>query len=181
MYLFCVPMAESVNILLLLPEVAAIGRQRLQIYCSEWLQRSIAREFAVTHLIVGDDLALTVNIDDSRARFAGEQAFIPIDELVGYIVDQHFDDADTRRRLHDQLRDIRKSWADQGYRYSVMAGRVGRLWIKCKNPNCDASLESAQEAIEGQTIHCPASLVTCPVCGETHSYDGSDLHLVFKD
>jgi hypothetical protein len=174
-------MAESVNILLLLPEVAAIGRQKLQVYCNEWLQRQIAREFAVTHLIVGDDLALTVNIDDSRARFSDEKAFIPIDELVGYIIDEYFDDAVIRRKTHDQLREIRNGWADEGYQYTVMAGRVGRLWIKCKNPNCDASLESAQEAVGGQTIHCPASLVNCPVCGEPHSYDGSDLYLVFKD
>jgi hypothetical protein len=58
-----------------------------------------------------------------------------------------------------------------------MGGRVGNLWLKCKNPNCDASMETVQLAVEGQVIHCPARQVTCPVCGHTDWYDGRDLHL----
>src|ERR1700752_3460962 len=86
----------SIDILLRLPEVATIGRTKLQDYCDSWLQRP---------------------------------------------------------------------------------GRVGQLWLKCKNPACDVSMETAQEAVEGQTIHCPPCEVTCPVCGHTDRYDGNDLHL----
>lgn len=46
---------------------------------------------------------MTVNIDDKRATFHDGQAFIPIDELVDYIIDQLFAEPDKRHELHFQL------------------------------------------------------------------------------
>jgi hypothetical protein len=97
-------MPSAINILCLIPELAAIGREKLQVYCNEWLQRPIASEFAITHLIVGSDLMLTVNIDDTRARFIDGRVFIPIDELLSYIIDQHFSDTIVRRGLQMKYR-----------------------------------------------------------------------------
>ena len=56
-------MSGNIDILLRLPDVAAIGRAKLQDYCNEWLERPIARQFGITHLIVGSDLMLTVNLN----------------------------------------------------------------------------------------------------------------------
>jgi hypothetical protein len=170
-------MSGNVDILLRLPEVATIGRPKLQDYCDSWLQRPIAREFGISQLIVGSDLMLTVNLDVQRVEFVDNRAFIPICELLDYIIGQHFQEPAKRRELHAQARDIRQRWGEVGYQYEAMAGRVGRLWLKCKNPGCDVSMETVQQAVEGQTIHCPPSQVTCPVCGHTDWYDGHDLHL----
>jgi len=170
-------MSGNIDILLRLPEVAAIGRTKLQNYCNSWLQRPIAFEFAISKLIVGSDLLLTVNLDAERVEFVDNRTFIPICELLDYIIDQHFYEPGKRLELHAEARDIRQRWGEVGYQYEAMTGRVGHLWLKCKNPACDASMETAQEAVEGQTIYCPCCEVTCPVCGHTNWYDGSDLHL----
>jgi hypothetical protein len=170
-------MSGNIDILRRLPDVAAVGRARLQDYCDQWLQRPIAREFGISHLIVGDNLLLTLNLDAERADIDAGRAFIPICELLDYIIDQHFPNAAKQKELHAQARDIRKRWAEVGYQYEAMAGRVGNLWLKCKNSACDASFETRQQAVEGQVIHCPPCSVMCPVCGHTDLYDGSDLHL----
>jgi hypothetical protein len=170
-------MSGNIDILLRLPDVAAIGRTKLQDYCSQWLDRPIAREFGISHLIVGADLMVTANLDLRRVAFVDNRAFIPICELLDYIIDQHFQDPAKRRELHAEAREIRNRWGEIGYQYEAMGGRVGRLWLKCKNPNCDASMETVQQAVEGQTIYCPPCKVTCPVCGHTDWYDGTDLHL----
>lgn len=163
--------------MLWLPDVAAIGRTKLQDYCNDWLKRPIAREYSITHLIVGSDLLLTVNLDANDVDMDRARAFIPIAELLDYIIDQHFDQPVRRRELHDAARDIKQRWGEIGYHYVGMARRVGNLWLKCKNPACDFSLETVQQAVEGQRIHCPPCRVTCPMCGHTDVYDGSDLHL----
>jgi hypothetical protein len=170
-------MSGNIDILLRLPDVAAIGRAKLQDYCNQWLERPIAREFGISHLIVGSDLMVTVNLDLGRVEFVDDRAFIPICELLDYIIDRHFDDRAKRYELHDAAREIRQRWGEVGYQYEAMGGRVGNLWLKCKNPNCDASMETVQQAVERQVIHCPARQVTCPVCGHTDWYDGRDLHL----
>jgi hypothetical protein len=120
---------------------------------------------------------LTANLDAGGAEVVRDRAFIPIAELLDYIIDQHFQEPARRRELHAEAREIRQQWGEVGYQYEAMAGRVGNLWLKCKNPSCDASMETVQQAVEGQTIHCPPTEVTCPVCGHRAWYDGSDLHL----
>jgi hypothetical protein len=149
-------MSGNIDILLRLPDVAAIGRAKLQDYCNRWLERPIACEFGISHLIVGSDLMVTVNLNLGRVEFVDDRAFIPICELLDYIVEQHFHDPAKRRELHAEARDIRMRWGDVGYQYEAMGGRVGNLWLTCKNPTCDASMETVQQAVEGQVIHCPA-------------------------
>jgi hypothetical protein len=170
-------MSGNIDILRRLPEIASIGREKLQAYCDEWLTRPIAREYGISALIVGSDLLLTANLNTQVIEVVNNRAFTPIFELPDYIVDRHFQDADKRRQLHTQVRDLRQRWDVIGYQYEAMTGRVGKLWIKCKNPACDVSMGSSQQAVEGQVIHCPPTQATCPECGHTDWYDGSDLHL----
>jgi hypothetical protein len=169
---------SNIDIFLRLPDVADLGRHQLQDYCNQWLKRPISREFGILHLIVGSDLMLTVNLDLRAVEIVDNRIFIPICELLDYVIDQHFEDPKKRRELHAEAYDIRKRWGEVGYQYEAMGGRVGNLWLKCKNPSCDVSMETFEQAIEGQVIHCPRCQVTCPVCGHTDWYDGSDLHLI---
>src|SRR5262245_88397 len=126
-------MSGNIDVLKRLPEVAAIGRATLQGYCDEWLKRPISREYGISHLIVGGDLLLTVNLAAGKVEWTGNRAFIPIRELLDYIIDQHFQNAAKRRELHALAYDFRKRWGEVGYQYEAMAGRVGNLWLKCKN------------------------------------------------
>lgn len=61
--------------------------------------------------------------------------------------------------------DTRLRWGEFHGDYAVTVGRKGTLFLTCKNPVCRAELETAHEGIEGETITCPATEVTCPVCG----------------
>jgi hypothetical protein len=158
-------MSGNIDIFLRQPDVAAIGRAKLQDYCDQWLQRPIAQDFGVSHLIVGSDLLLTLNLDPQRAKLVNNRTYVPIEELLDYVIDTHFQDATKRRELHSEARDIRKHWGEVGYQY----------WTKCKNPSCGIELESAQQAVDGQRIHCPPSSLTCPECRYTAMYDGNDL------
>lgn len=170
-------MAANVDILLLLPDVATIGQAKLQVFCDQWLRRPLAHEYGISQLAVGGDLKLTVNLDPSRAEFVGDRVFFPVDELLGYIIDEQFQDADKRRQLHDQVRELKQRWHQLGRDYEATVGRVGNLYLTCKNPVCGAMLETTLRATEGQVIEGPPCEVTCPACGHTNTYDGSDLKL----
>jgi hypothetical protein len=174
-------MSEPVDILLLIADVAAIGQTKLQVYCDEWLERPIAREYGMAQLNVQRDLLLEVLVDKGRAEFVGERALLPLDELLGYIIDQHFEDASKRRQLQMQLRDDRKQLVELAREYEVTAGKVGTYYLKCKNPNCDVFIETSHKGTAGIIVTCPPSSVNCPVCGHSDLYDGDDFKLLYKN
>jgi hypothetical protein len=62
-------MSGNIDILSRLPDVASIGREKLQEYCHAWLQRPIACEYGVSHLIVGSNQLLTVNLSLEWVEF----------------------------------------------------------------------------------------------------------------
>jgi hypothetical protein len=168
-------MPSAIDILNLIPEVAAIGQPQLQEYCSQWLDRPLARQYGIAQLAVDDRLGLTVNLDAQRAEFVGDRALIPIDELIGYIIDSHFQDRAERDRLHLTARAIRNGINETGHQYEATLGRTGTLYLICKS--CGAVLETEHKGIEGQVVECPPCNVTCPACGRSNVYDGSDLKL----
>jgi hypothetical protein len=103
-------MSISVDILHLFPDLAAIEKAKLQVYCNEWLRRPVARDRGVAQIIVDDQRNLLVTLDDVCTAFDGDHVFIPIDELLGYIVERHFTDADQQQGLHFQIRYTRMRW-----------------------------------------------------------------------
>jgi hypothetical protein len=170
-------MASRIDILRLFPELAVIGPIQLQTYCHEWLRRPIAREFGFTQLLIDNQLLIYAAIDPTRAGFIGEKAYLPIDELLGYIIDRHFTDHDERRRLHAAVRDTRNRRRDYGPDYGVNIGRLGTLCLTCKNPTCHAIMETDQIACELDRITYGPINIECLTCGQTHPYDGRDFHL----
>jgi hypothetical protein len=174
-------MTSGIDILHLFPELAAIGQEQLQMYCSEWLRRPIAQEYSLAQITVYDELLLHIIVDASGPILCGDRAFIPIDELLGYIIDRHFQAADKQRELHAIVRDTRRHWAELGRDYEIAVGRMGTLYLTCKNPRCRAELETEQRAREGQEISCKHTPVTCPFCGCTYDYEGRDLQLKVTD
>jgi hypothetical protein len=97
-------MSGNIDILLRLPDVVTIGRSQLQDYCNEWLARPIACEHGISHLIVGSDLMLTVNLDADRVEFVDNRFYIPICELLDYIIDQQFHEPAKRVRTWSPTR-----------------------------------------------------------------------------
>ncbi len=174
-------MAAGNDILQLMPDIAAIGFEQLQAYCDEWIKRPIAQQFGVVQLMLTPELVLQVLLDKDHTEMIGQNAFVPIDELVGFIIDQHFTEPSKRRELHAQWRGVREEFGTTGRHYEALAGRIGTLYIKCRNPHCDVLMETTHKATEGTNIICPPTQVTCTECGHTDLYDGSDFRLVFKD
>lgn len=168
-------MSAAIDILHLFPELTAIGQKDLQVYCDEWLKRPIARHSPLKQIVVDEQLMISLHV--SRDAQIGTQAFIPMDELLGYIIDQHFIEPDQRRQLHAKVREAREMLRRLGTAYEVTAGRMGMLYLICKNPDCQATLNTSHRGIEGQTVTCPPLPATCPICGQTHSYVGSDFRL----
>lgn len=172
-------MAIYVDILQLFPGLATIDQKELQVYCDEWLQRPIARQCGLAQIIVDDQRNMQVMLDKAAAEIHGDHVFLPLDELLGYIVDRHFTDANERRRLHASIRDARQVGSECDKDYEITMGRVGTLYFVCKNPDCGAVMTSDRKALEGQRINSPTFDIMCLKCGQTHAYEGSDFKLKF--
>lgn len=165
------------NIFQSIPEVAALEQTQLQAYCDQWVQRPIAQKLGIAYFVVDSQRMLQVVLDADHAALIGSDVYIPFDELVGFIIDCHFADADERRLLHAQLREVRSHWPDNNHGVEVMVGRVGTLYLVCKNPACDIWMETSHKGVEGGIVECPPCEVSCPVCGHVDVYDGTDLRL----
>lgn len=172
-------MAVTVDILHLFPNLAAIGQADLQTYSNEWCQRPIARDYGMAQIVIDGQLNMQVMLDETGAAIYGDEVFIPIDEVLGFIVDRHFTDANQRRRLHAEIRDVRRRWGELGKDYEATVGRVGSLYLVCKNPSCNNQMMTEQKATEGQRISCPPFDIECLKCGHTYPYGSGDLKLKF--
>jgi hypothetical protein len=173
-------LAVYIDILQLFPDLAAIGKNELQVNCNEWLERPIARECGLAQIIVDDQRNMQVTLDEAAAEIHGDLARLPLDELLGYIVDRHFTEASERQRLHASIRDERQRLDELGKRYEVTIGRVGTLYLVCKNPDCATQMMSDKKAAEGQRINSPTFDIMCLKCGQTHAYEGSDFKLMYE-
>jgi hypothetical protein len=169
-------MADN-DILCLIPELTAIGRPKLQSYCNEWLTRPIAK--GIAQINVSPDLLLEIIIDEAQVEYVNDRAFLPLDELLGFIIDQHFEDPEERGQLHVKLRRFKQRFTDRCY--GVTVGKVGTLYLKCKNPNCDVFMETSHRATAGTRVNCPPTSLACPVCSHTAMYDGSDFVVRFTE
>jgi hypothetical protein len=95
----------------------------------------------------------------------GDYTFIPLDELLGFIVDQHFPNAAKRRDLHTKIRETREQLRNTGKEFQVTMGRIGTLYLTCKNPVCAAQMMSDVKA--GAYISHVQTAVT--LVGQKHS------------
>jgi hypothetical protein len=173
-------LAIYIDLLQQFPDIAAIGHSELQEYCNQWVQRPIARQSGLAQIIVDDQRRMQIMLDKAGAEIHGDHAFIPLDELLSYIVDQHFTDAGERRRLHASIQDARQPGNELGKDYAITVGKMGTLYLVCKNPDCAAQMMSDTKAAEGQRINIPTLNVECLSCGQVHSYEGSDFKLAFE-
>ncbi len=173
-------MAIYIDVLQQFPDLAAISQSELQAYCDQWIQRPIARQAGLVQIIVDAQRRMQILLDKAGAEIHDDQAFIPLDELLGYIVDQHFADVSERPRLHACIRDARQPGKGEAKDYAVTVGRVGTLYLVCKNPDCGNKMMSDKKAAEGHRINCPTFIVECLQCGQTHDYEGGDFKLAFE-
>jgi hypothetical protein len=122
-------MPLAIDLLHLIPEVSAIGQRQLQKYCAQWLKRPLDHAYGIAQLVVDERLMLTVNLHADRVQYVGDRVMIPIDELLGYIIDSHFQDRDERQRLHCAVRESRDRIDDTGHDYTATIGRAGTLYL----------------------------------------------------
>jgi hypothetical protein len=172
-------LSATLNILHSIPDVATIEQSQLQVYCDEWVKRPLAHKLGIAHFEVDRGKMLQIILAAKRAAVVGSDAYLPLDELVGYIIDQHFADPEERRRLHAQLREARNHWPEANNGFEAVVGRVGTLYIVCKNPACGVWMETAHKGVEGGVVECPPCELTCPACGQAGVYGGADLRLWF--
>jgi aspartate carbamoyltransferase regulatory subunit len=79
------------------------------------------------------------------------------------------------------VREVRQRWAELGRDDEMKVGRIGTLWLTCKNPKCRAEMKTTQQASEVQRINCKPIPITCPYCDTTYEYEGVDLQLKLDD
>jgi hypothetical protein len=170
-------MSSGLNILHSIPEVAAIEQSQLQVYCDEWVKRPLAQKLGIAHFEVHRGKMLQIILEAKRAAIIGSDPYLPLDELVGYIIDRHFNDADERRRLHARLREARTHWPEANKGFEALVGRVGTLYLVCKNPACGVWMETAHKGVEGGVVECPPCELVCPACGQANVYGGQDFQL----
>ncbi len=163
-----ISVTTDIDVLHLIPELAAIGQHSLQQYCNEWRCRRIARGVTLIH--VTDQLNLRIWVDAQPGTKKGK---VFLDELVNYIVDRHFRDTAQRRELILKVRRSKVHWAER--HYEIQIGRRCEIWMICKN--CGAELQTIHEVIERQPVALPTTFVTCPHCHLTFLCDENDLQL----
>jgi hypothetical protein len=173
--------ASSLDILQLFPDLAAIGTTELQVLCDEWLQRPIARDCGIAQIIIDERRHMQVLVDRSGAALDGDYSFLPIDELLGFIVDRHFAESNGRRQLHAAIRDARQRLGELVREYVASIGRVGSLYLICKNPACKTQMMTDRKATAEQRINCPTFDIECLTCGQIHPYGGSDFKLRYDE
>jgi len=77
------------DVLKCFPPLMALGRQRLQQLCDEWVKTPVAKEFSVIEMRVGYEatgFALNPRIDLYHAVQDGEGVRFPMDDLLTYLL-----------------------------------------------------------------------------------------------
>ena len=121
------------------PEIAALGRDRLQQLCDEWCCQPQAKEFGVASVgVASTGLSLEPVFEIYASNYAkGDQLHFPFDRVVEFIIDHGCRDAE-RSRLRDRLRQLRqKVGVELFQRYNVNLDAY-TMAIRC--PSCSMVL-----------------------------------------
>lgn len=128
-------------ILQLFPEIERLGQPRLQEICNRWLQTPIAKEFAVTELLVEDDgqLWLSFQCKMTHRIQSGEEYYFPMDELLTFIVDQGVAESE-QESAKARIRNARKNGPDVYRKFRINPGPKLPLFVTC--PHCGNVLQT---------------------------------------
>lgn len=158
-----------------LPELRAIGLPQVLVYVQEWIKTPLAREFSVMAIDVSEDFRFSPNIGLTHETEDGETVVVPFDEMLHYIVDRHFEDADQRQSLHERIHQRRREQGESGRIYTADLGPRYPLYLVCKNSGCQNLMQTQFTAHVGQQLGKDSANVTCPRCQHTYLYSTDEL------
>ena len=131
------------------PEIAALGRARLQQLCDEWCRQSRAKEFGVASISVSSNgLGLEPVFEVHASNYGrGDQLHFPFDRVVEFIIDHGCPEA-ARSDLKHRLRLFRqKVGVELFQRYKVNLDAYS-MALRC--PSCSLVLVSQCRIFKGQ-------------------------------
>ncbi len=156
------------------PEIAALGRDRLQQLCDEWCRQPQAKEFGIVSIIVTPDgLSLEPVFQVHASNYTkGDELHFPFDRVVEFIIDHGCREAD-RSRLRDRLRQLRqKVGVGLFQRYKV---NLDAYTMAFRCPLCSMVLVSQYRIFKGQEFRGTFEPMTCPRCQHTFSISDRDF------
>jgi hypothetical protein len=145
------------------PEIAALGRVRLQQLCDEWCRQPQAKEFGIVFVRVtaaGSGLEPVFEVHASNyAR--GDELHFPFDRVLEFIIEHGCHEAD-RSNLKDRLRQLRQKVGVAVFqRYKVNLDAY-TMALRC--PSCSMVLMSQYRIFKGQEFGGTFEPMTCPGC-----------------
>ena len=162
----------------LYPELKALGRERLLELCDAWISAPIAREAAVSMLLVGADgevMTLDLGFTMTHQVHDGEEFMFPMDALLHFIVDRAIDSPADREQLKRDIARDRARDPDTFRRFRLNLGPKLLLNVVCKHPPCQSVIGTGLSAYKSQSLSWGPAELACPVCGESARYDQTDL------
>ncbi len=146
------------------PEIAALGRNRLQQLCDECCRQPEAKEFGVACVTVTPNgLSLEPVFQVHASNYArGDELHFPFDRVVEYLIDHGCRESD-RSALKDRLRQLRRQAGVEPFqRYKVNLDAY-TMALRC--PACSLILVSQYRIFKGQQFTGTFEPQTCPRCG----------------
>ena len=157
------------------PEIQRLGQATIQRLCDAWIMTPLAREFAVSKLVVDDKLRLTFQFQVTHKVQDGEALYFPTDELLLYIVDNGFSgdvERDTVKRRIVAARE--RGGPDVFRRLKVQAGPKLPQFLTCKK--CGNVMQTQVTAFRSEKSRFEPEEIECPRCHHVFTIDGRELH-----
>lgn len=103
------------------PDIVALGQQRLQQLCNEWLKTPDAKECAIKSIKISPDCQVAIEIDISVATLHNQMFTFPADRVLNWIIDQSFT-GDEVARLKQAVVDRRRMMGP--VKYQKLGGKL---------------------------------------------------------
>jgi hypothetical protein len=133
----------------LFPEIVALGRDRIQLFCDDWCRGPQAKECGVASIAVAENAAsIAPTLEIYASNFSrGDDLHFPFDRVAEFIIDNSCDEQ-SRPALKDRLQDLRrKIGVKQFQRYKVNLD-AHAMALRC--PSCSLVMVTQHRIYEGQ-------------------------------
>ena len=162
------------------PDIKALGKERLQALCDEWLGKPTAKEFAVAELFVMEEhgkLTMSFRVEVTHKLKDREEYHFPMDSLLNYIADHGIESEADREQVKADIVSKRQEVGSDVYqRFLTDLGPELAVFLTCKNPSCQDLMMTQFKGRKCETVTWGPEQVECPCCHEIYEYDQDDMH-----